>query len=134
MNLFAYGTLMWPEIMSDVIGRKIEGCPARLSGARRLRVKDQVYPSLVPSEGSEVDGIIYFDLTESEIVALDRFEGDEYVRRPAEVLCGERTEQAEVYFASAVGLQLMGQVDWAPDYLPPPLLQQFRESYKGWHG
>jgi gamma-glutamylcyclotransferase (GGCT)/AIG2-like uncharacterized protein YtfP len=132
MNLFAYGTLMWPEILADVIGRSIEGVPAKLPDARRLRVKNQVYPSLVLAQSGAVDGILYFDLTEPEIAALDRFEGDEYVRRRAEVLCGERTELAEVYFTSEAGLALLEPDEWHSGHLSDQRVQSFRDTYKGW--
>jgi gamma-glutamylcyclotransferase (GGCT)/AIG2-like uncharacterized protein YtfP len=132
MNLFAYGTLMWPEIMSDVIDRKVEGRPARLSDARRLRVKDQVYPSLVPAEGFEVEGIVYSDLSEAEVAALDHFEGEEYVRRSVEVRCGDQMVTTDVYFTSEAGMALHEPDEWTPEHLSDSGVQNFRETYKGW--
>jgi gamma-glutamylcyclotransferase (GGCT)/AIG2-like uncharacterized protein YtfP len=132
MNLFAYGTLMWPEVLADVIGRSVEGEPAILHDARRLRVNDQVYPSLVSSEGFEVEGVIYFDLTESEIAALDRFEGSEYERRLVAIEATGGPFEAAVYFSSERGMALLEKDEWHPEQLSQTLVDHFRNTYKEW--
>ena len=72
MNLFAYGTLMWPGVLEAVTGRRLKGVNAILEGYIRLRVKGQHYPVVVPSPGDSVEGILYSGLTEGELRALDR--------------------------------------------------------------
>lgn len=130
MNLFVYGTLMWPEVFSGVTGRTVEGRPAVLAGARRLRVYGEVYPALVPGDGF-VEGILYENLTGADVTALDRFEGPEYERRPVTVRCDNLDVEAEVYFASGTGMTIE-DVEWTPADLSPERLQQFRAFYKGW--
>lgn len=132
MRLFAYGTLMWPEIMAGVIGRKIDGRPAVLSNARRLKVKNEVYPSLISAACGEVNGILYENLTPDEIHALDRFEGPEYDRREVSVHVDGLPLPAETYFTSAEGMKLVEDSEWTIADLPPEKLQQFRRLYKGW--
>ena len=80
MNLFAYGTLMWPEVLESVIGRRLEGCPAVLDGFVRLRVKGEHYPAVVSRDGGVVEGIVYSGLSVEDFRHLDRFEGEEYER------------------------------------------------------
>lgn len=130
-NLFTYGTLMWPDIMTGVIGRRIEGRPAVLENARRLRVKGQDYPSLISANGT-VSGVLYENLTSGDIAALDLFEGPEYDRRPVEVVVDGQKIEAETYFTSNAGLLLLEETEWTPDMLSPDRLNQFRNSYKGW--
>jgi len=132
MNLFAYGTLMWPEILADVIGRSLESVPAQLSNARRLRVRDEVYPAVVPESGAQIGGAVYIGLTHTEMVALDRFEGPEYERRFVEVETPSGPIEAAVYFTSQNGLELLEKEEWLPEHLPPALVDRFRDTYKGW--
>jgi gamma-glutamylcyclotransferase (GGCT)/AIG2-like uncharacterized protein YtfP len=132
MNLFVYGTLMWPEIMAEVIGRKMDGRPAVLHDVRRFRVKDQVYPSLVTDPGFTVEGVVYTGLSDAELAALDRFEGPEYDRREVTVQCGAERLSAGVYFTSEAGMKLLEPDEWTPEDLPPDNLRCFRSSYKGW--
>lgn len=131
MNLFAYGTLMWPEILAGVIGRNAEGRPAVLESVRRMRVRGQFYPALIPGSGA-VEGVLYKNLTGAEIAALDRFEGPEYDRRSVTVCCDGTALEAETYFTSEAGKTLLEEAGWTPDDLPPEQLEQFRTSYKGW--
>ncbi len=132
MNLFAYGTLMWTEILADVIGRKVEGVPAILRNARRLRVKEQVYPSIVSAENGEVDGVLYVGLTDPEIAAIDRFEGAEYTRCTVDVQADGQHFRAEVYFASERGRPMLQPEEWTPNQRCCASLPSFRRSYKGW--
>jgi gamma-glutamylcyclotransferase (GGCT)/AIG2-like uncharacterized protein YtfP len=131
MNLFVYGTLMWPEVMAAVAGRSLEGRPAVLDGVRRVAVRGEVYPALI-SGGDSIDGILYQQVTEQELAALDHFEGAEYDRRTVTVRCGDEAVQAGVYFASDAARPMLDDRDWTPASLSPDKLQQFRSAYKGW--
>jgi len=128
MNLFAYGTLMWPEVLEAVIGRRLQGIPVTLPGYVRLRVKREHYPAIVAAEGDRVEGILYRGLTAPEFARLDRFEGEEYDRRI------ERAGGAEVqvYVLSDRWKHLAEPVAWNPEDLSPNQLQAFRQEYKGW--
>ena len=80
MNLFAYGTLMWPEVLEAVIGKRLSGVPATLHGYIRLRVKGEHYPVVLPSDAASVEGMLYKGLCDTDFAHLDRFEGVEYDR------------------------------------------------------
>ena len=121
---------MWPEIMSAVIGREISGSSARLDGVRRLCVKDEVYPALVPADASFSDGVLYENLAAEEMAALNRFEGGEYDRRAMTVLSNGVVVEAEVYFASERAL--LTNDEWHPEQVADADLDLFRREYKGW--
>lgn len=121
---------MWPEIMSEVIGRPVSGCPAQLHDVRRQCVKDEVYPAIVPCAGCSVDGILYENLSASEMDALDRFEGEEYERRTVTLRVGDAAMNAQTYFA-ADAIQLTDD-EWCPERVLASDLERFRSEYKGW--
>lgn len=131
MKLFVYGTLMWPEVMAAVTGRSIEGRSAVLNGVRRVRVRGEVYPALIPGDDT-VEGVLFENLTELDLAALDCFEGAEYERLPVTVCCGTFAVEAAAYFASEAGLPLLEDCDWIPADLSPDQLRQFCADYKGW--
>jgi gamma-glutamylcyclotransferase (GGCT)/AIG2-like uncharacterized protein YtfP len=112
MNLFAYGTLMWPEVLEAVIGRPLSGTPAVLRGFVRIRVKGELYPALLDSHCNDVvEGMLYRDLTEKEFRSLDRFEGGEYDRK--EVCVG--AEQAHTYVLSHTWRHIADPRPWRPE-------------------
>lgn len=65
--------------------------PAKLHGYRRHRVRKADYPAVIaagPSSGSDrtsVLGTIVSGLTDGDMYRLDRYEGDEYVRKEVSV-------------------------------------------------
>lgn len=120
-NLFAYGTLMWRDVLESVIGRRLQGERAVLSGYRRLCVKGEWYPAVVPSEGDTVEGLLYRGITESEIILLDAFEGSEY-NRTEEWLCGT---SALVYVLSPVWSHIADARPWFPEMLKPEQVASF---------
>ncbi|KAF9048628.1 hypothetical protein BJ165DRAFT_1461208 [Panaeolus papilionaceus] len=97
---FFYGTLMHPKILQRVIkndGSHLECCPAVLMDFTRHKVKGADYPGLIPYskglglfkhplilEEKSVRGTVVKGLTDSDLEALDCFEGDEYIRRPVQ--------------------------------------------------
>jgi gamma-glutamylcyclotransferase (GGCT)/AIG2-like uncharacterized protein YtfP len=80
--LFAYGTLLFPEVVRAVVGRTLAGEPATLGGYLRRGVIGEIFPAIVEGgEHERVAGVLYTGLDEREWARLDRFEGDLYQRR-----------------------------------------------------
>lgn len=84
-RLFAYGTLIHPDVMHAVTGRRLASRPASLTGFRRVRVRGERYPGIVPDAGSRTEGRLYEGLDEGLLEQLDAFEGDLYERRAVAV-------------------------------------------------
>lgn len=101
-SLFVYGTLMAPEVMQLLIGRTPAGRSVRLVATndancyyRRHPVHRHVFPGLIrragttgmaePPPKTAVDGILYRDLTKTEMKRLDWFEGEEYKKEQCTV-------------------------------------------------
>ncbi|MDF7807002.1 gamma-glutamylcyclotransferase [Pontiellaceae bacterium B12219] len=128
MNLFAYGTLMWPEVLEAVTGRRLAGEKTVLAGYTRLRVKDQLYPVIIPSLDDAVEGVLYRNLTAKEFQALDAFEGEEYDRT---AVCIGGTP-AFVYVLSEDWKHIADSAPWNPEDFAADELAQFCSGYKGW--
>jgi gamma-glutamylcyclotransferase (GGCT)/AIG2-like uncharacterized protein YtfP len=75
-HLFAYGTLMYEDIMQEVSGCLPEHRRGVLKGYVRRRVKGQIYPGLLQSEANRFDGVLYLSVPASAWERLDRFEGE----------------------------------------------------------
>lgn len=127
-NLFAYGTLMWPDVLKAVTGRRMAGEKMTLPGYKRLRVKNQPYPVIIRSPEDSVSGVLYTGLTEEEFQCLDAFEGVEYDR--TEVVLGEAT--AFAYVLSNDWKHIADSKPWNPDQLKPEDLEMFVEEGSDW--
>lgn len=57
---FVYGTLMAPEVLQLLIKRVPKSRAATLNGYARYRVKEQVFPAIIPAKQSEskVTGVV----------------------------------------------------------------------------
>ena len=93
-RLFAYGTLMLPEVMEIVAGPGRSALPAVLAGHRRRRLHGEVFPALVPDAGESVAGVLWDGLDAAALARLDRFEGPLYERtvRRVTLASGEERE------------------------------------------
>jgi len=91
-SLFAYGTLMCPDILERVTGSRFSCSPAILRHYSRRRLRGELYPGIVQSEGEEVEGLLYQHLRAAVWPLLDRFEGEEYRRASVQVLLATRGE------------------------------------------
>ena len=86
MHLFAYGTLMFPEVWRRVVGRDVPAQRATAAGFAVYRVRNGVYPVMVSAEaGERVVGVVYRDLDPATFDALDAYESDLYERIAIEV-------------------------------------------------
>ena len=64
MKIFAYGTLMIPEVMYAVTTCKFRFDNAILRDYARFTVKGESYPGIIPVTDVVTEGIIYFDVDE----------------------------------------------------------------------
>lgn len=98
MDLFAYGSLMDPEILRQVAGELPPRRPATLSGYERRRLRGQPYPGIRPREEGTVEGVLYAGLSPQAAARLDRFEGEAYRRQPVVVRLADGSRRpAEAY-------------------------------------
>ena len=82
-NLFAYGTLLVPEIWEAVAGESFHTECATLKGFNIRRVKGAEFPGITPGDES-VCGRVFFEIDELTLAKLDAYEDTFYVRQEIE--------------------------------------------------
>lgn len=115
-RVFAYGTLMLPEIAASVTGECPQPEPARLPDHARHALRQRVFPGAVPRPGHAIDGVVYHDLTAAALERIDDFEGTLFHRRRVTVLTGGdgRESSAFVYLLRPRWRPLLLARDWSP--------------------
>ncbi|WP_433733442.1 gamma-glutamylcyclotransferase family protein [Nocardia sp. CA-129566] len=106
-RLFVYGTLQFPEVLVELIGRRPELVAGELAGWRVAALPGRVYPGLVPAAGGLARGVVLSGLDAGEWAVLDAFEDDEYSLR--RVVLG-----ADVVW-TYVWTSVVAQDDWYAD-------------------
>lgn len=84
-SLFAYGTLMLPEVMIAVCGSCFPSQKAVLKGYARYMTRNEVFPTMVMEKGACTEGLLYRGLDSKSIDLLDAFEGALYFRKEVDV-------------------------------------------------
>jgi gamma-glutamylcyclotransferase (GGCT)/AIG2-like uncharacterized protein YtfP len=93
-KLFVYGTLRVPEIRNKIAGREIaSGGKDFLSGFRLSTIGDgnETYPIIIEEVGitKPIEGEI-LEVTAEELLKLDEYEGDWFVRRKVKLKSGTK--------------------------------------------
>ena len=135
MNLFAYGTLMDPEIMRQVSGFESRSAEAVLQDYVRKALRGEVYPAITAREGVSVEGVLYFDLPPKAVERLDRFEGALY--RRTEVVAfleGSKREKVEAlaYVIAPEHLDRLSDRDWSFERFLQTGKGEFQRHYHGY--
>lgn len=134
MNVFTYGTLMFPEVWRAVVGLDFATRPATLAGYSIHAVRNEEFPAISPASPTDhVSGLVYHDLDDASIARLDAFEGDFYCRRSVKVCYQDGAASfAEAYVVAEQGRALLLPEEWRADsFLARGGLQQFMEHYIG---
>lgn len=97
-NVFTYGSLMFEQIWTRVVRGRYRAMPAIATDHARFAVRDETYPAMIARPGSQVAGVVYFDVEDGDVAALDRFEGEDYRRCAIQLtLADGRPLVAETY-------------------------------------
>ncbi|MRH89694.1 gamma-glutamylcyclotransferase [Nocardia sp. SYP-A9097] len=117
--LFVYGTLRFPEVLTELIGCTTELRPAELPGRRAAALPGKVYPGLVHANHGAAQGFLLTGLTRTQWWVLDEFEDDEYDLIPVSVHAGNREVYAWTYaWTGAVAAADWSAADFTVAHLP----------------
>ena len=133
INIFTYGSLMYDLVWSRVVAGTYERSEAVLQGYDRKGLRDEVYPVIVPSSPhSQIEGIVYCDVTSSDLARLDKFEGEYYFRKTEPVILSDMTElSAETYVLKEEYYSIISPKDWDPVHFSTTGIHYFIHQYMG---
>ena len=132
-HLCAYGTLMCSDIMQRVTGSNRPGESCELSGYARYRIRNELYPAIVPEQAGQVQGVLYRDLSSQVWARLDRFEGSMYQRCQVRIRLGDGgAEDAETYVLRRPYRKLLLPEPWDVRDFIQHAKQDFMETYLGY--
>ena len=113
MNVFTYGSLMFPEVWRRVAGQDHCAAPATLAAHAAWKVRGQSYPGLTEAPDEATKGIVYFEVEPEAAGRLDTFEGSFYTRVPVSVrLSDGRMIPAQVYLVNKAFRNSLSDERW----------------------
>lgn len=132
-HLFVYGTLMCEDIMREVSGCRLPSGTGTLKGYRRLRVRGEHYPAIVPDADSCVDGIVYQNVPGPAWERLDKFEGEMYARRQVCIALSDGTSLAAAAFiVKPEFMDRLESTEWDFSEFLRSGKTQFQKCYRGY--
>ncbi|CAF2030925.1 hypothetical protein YC2023_087892 [Brassica napus] len=95
-DLFVYGSLQDPHVVNVLLNRVPDHSSAVLSGFHRFKIKNRLYPTILPDSTGKVTGKVLKGITDDERKLLDDFEDVEYDRKAVEVVLTDTSEKLQV--------------------------------------
>jgi len=140
MHVFAYGTLMFPEVWQAVVGRPFAIVRGQAAGFEIFRVRDALYPGITAGRLTDaVHGVVYLDVDDDSVSRLDRFEDDFYRRLSIVVTCGDgvtcddgQRRDAQAYVVPAEQRDVLTAEPWnGDDFVARGDLARFMAGFAG---
>jgi|1185.fasta_scaffold108332_1 hypothetical protein len=125
-DLFAYGTLRFPDVLEALLGRVPEHSPAIAPGWRVAALDGRVYPVLVPGDGG-AGGILISGLTAGDWRVIDAYEDDFYELERLTLVDGR---QGWAYLTRDPSAAL--PADWSPGDFTTRHLGEFAGACRAW--
>ena len=138
-HLFIYGTLLFPELVEKLTGKRFYSIPAILKGYKRFAVKGCDYPAIIADIKFDVHGVLLLNVDEKSMGLLTYYEGRDYVKSKVEVI-SEKQNYDAVAFVWANDIAFLEDFDWNHksfkenslsfyiDRVAPETEREFRES------
>jgi gamma-glutamylcyclotransferase (GGCT)/AIG2-like uncharacterized protein YtfP len=117
MNLFVYGSLIVPEIITAVTGRDFASKKGGvLRGYAQFARRDRPEAALLPFPDMTTEGTVYCDMDDESLRRIDTFTGDSYHRVEVniETYTGEWVE-AEAHVIHLKARKLLTTKPWDED-------------------
>lgn len=127
MNVFVYGSLLFPEITKGLCGQKVKIEDAVLEGYKRYALKGADYPAIIPKKNSTVNGRVLLNLNEKTIELLAFYESDEYKISPVKVKTNSGILNA-IVFVWIAGNEFFKDFDWNKEQFESESLEFYRDE------
>ena len=129
-HLFTYGSLMFEPVWNRLVKGNYLSQKATLKGYARRSVKNDEYPVIFPADES-VEGVVYYDITDEDMITLDTFEGEYYERKEVELLVKGTPLQACVYVLKEKYFDIIDPKPWSETLFATEGINRFLVNYKG---
>ena len=131
-SVFTYGTLMFEEIWQLIAGRPYHTVKAVLPGYQRFKMKHAEYPGITPAGQDHcVTGLIYLNIHERVVAALDGFEDDHYSQKPVTAITSAGIAvSCLAWVIPAVRRNRLSETEWHADDFERNHLQEFVTAYR----
>ena len=100
-DVFAYGDFLKDPVLRRILGRVPERVPAKLRGYRRFLDDLLGHYNLVHEDEDVVEGMLLLEITDDELIELDKYETEKYRRRVVTVETAAGPSEAWVYVGKA---------------------------------
>ncbi|WP_319499859.1 gamma-glutamylcyclotransferase family protein [uncultured Draconibacterium sp.] len=127
MNVFVYGSLLFPEIAEGLCGKKLKSEEATLRGYSRFALKEADYPAIIKKNNAKVKGKVLLNLDENAIYLLTFYEGDDYGMAPVKVETNSGIVNA-VAFVWMAGNEFLEDFDWDEGQFESESLAFYRDE------
>jgi gamma-glutamylcyclotransferase (GGCT)/AIG2-like uncharacterized protein YtfP len=108
VNVFTYGSLMFSPVWEKVCTGSYITQKMLLKDFRRYCIKNESYPAVIPEVSASVEGLVYMNVSQSDQLKLNQFEGEEYVLRHHHI------DGVSVAFYEYAALERVDKRDWSP--------------------
>lgn len=125
MHIFTYGSLMFPDIWRRVAAKEYRVAQATVADYGRFAIRGETYPGMVRAAGQSVQGIVYFDVSQQDVAALDAFEGTDYRRECLEAHL-ESGASVSVYAYIYLPETRLSTIPWQPEAFQ---MQRFLDTF-----
>ena len=121
-------------MFEDVWNRLVRGNylsqKATLMGYARRSVKNDEYPVIFQAD-EFVEGVVYYDINEEDMITLDAFEGEYYERKEVELLVKNEPVHACVYVLKEHYFDIIDPKPWSEAHFATEGIKRFLANYKG---
>lgn len=133
MNIFCYGSLMYPEVWNLIVKGRYQQQQAKICGYRRKKVKNELYPGLIATLPEDtVAGTVYFSVTDEDLTRLDLFEAEIYIRIKVNCfLVNNSCIEAFAYLIHPQKQTVLEPEDWNQQEFETNGLTRFLKKYQG---
>ena len=129
-HLFTYGSLMFEDVWNRLVRGNYLSQKATLMGYARRSVKNDEYPVIFQAD-EFVEGVVYYDINEEDMITLDAFEGEYYERKEVELLVKNEPVHACVYVLKEKYFDIIDPKPWSEAHFATEGIKRFLANYKG---
>lgn len=123
---------MFRPVWSAVVSDSYQHLDATLSGFVRRSILHEDYPAIIADRiASEINGVLYLDISSADFKRLDEFEGSIYKRQLVQVRTIDNLYAADTYVLRPEYRHLLSNKQWNPADFQEAGMHRFLDYYSG---